>query len=122
MAEILVVDDHTGIRLLLQETFTHEGYEVHTASTGQDALNMLQKHTYKLLMLDNQLPIYSGIEVIEQMQILGIYVPTVFMTGMRDGIACEDWLGQVTEAVIEKPFNLQDVCSLARYIIEGGTS
>ena len=115
-----MVDDHTGIRMLLQETFNHEGYEVHTASTGQEALDKLKDHSYKLLMLDNQLPIYSGIEVIEKMQILGLCVPTVLMTGMRDGIACEEWLGEMTEAVIEKPFNLQDVCNLARFILKGG--
>lgn len=118
MTDILVVDDQTGIRLLLQEILQHQGYTVQTAATGQEAITKLSEKQFGLLMIDNQMPIYSGVEVLEKMQAQDMLIPTIFMTGMREGIACEDWLREVTETVIEKPFNLPDVCNLVKEILD----
>jgi len=122
MAEILIVDDHTGIRMLLQEILTHEGYAVRTATTGQEALDELVGEQCDLMMLDNQLPIYSGLEVLKKMDHLNISVPTILMTGMSDGLHEIEWVIEKTEGIVEKPFNLQDICKLISTILNNKTN
>lgn len=122
MAEILIVDDHTGIRMLLQEILTHEGYAVRTATTGQEALDELVKRKCDLMMLDNQLPVFNGIEVLEKMDHLDISVPTIFMTGLSDGLHEIDWIHEKTEEIVEKPFNLPDICNLIKEILNNKTN
>jgi len=122
MADILIVDDHTGIRMLLQEILTHEGYAVRTATTGQEALDELVKKECDLMMLDNQLPVFNGIEVLQKMDHLNISVPTILMTGLSDGLSEIDWIHEKTEEIVEKPFNLPDICNLIKEILNNKTN
>lgn len=65
MAEnvILVVDDEEPIRQLLDQFFTELNYTVHTAESGEEALEILKKEPVHLMFLDLKLPGMSGIEL-----------------------------------------------------------
>lgn len=65
-ARILVVDDEYSIRLLLSEELSHEGYEVATAASGEEALVMLEESKFDLMLLDLKMPGIDGLEVMEE--------------------------------------------------------
>ena len=65
-ARILIVDDDPDIVLALENRVTWMGHEPLTARDGKDALRMIQQEQPDLVLLDIQLPIFSGIEVLQQ--------------------------------------------------------
>ena len=117
MADILIVDDHTGIRMLLQEVLTNEGHLVQTAKTGKEAMDFMLVSDYKILLLDFQLPVWNGAEVLRQMEEKQINIPTILMTGMSDHLPAGSKSSPLIASVVEKPFNLQDICVLVENIL-----
>ncbi|MHB1392394.1 MAG: response regulator [Clostridia bacterium] len=73
MKRILVIDDTKNIRLLLTKCLEHEGYQVETASDGQEALDMFKKSKYDLAFLDIKMSRLSGTEL--QRENTGVNVP-----------------------------------------------
>lgn len=66
MKRVLVVDDTKNIRLLLTKCLELEGYEVETASNGQEGYEKICGGAYNLVFLDIKLPELSGTEVLRR--------------------------------------------------------
>ncbi|WP_106496009.1 response regulator [Lentibacillus sp. Marseille-P4043] len=116
--EILIVDDQPGIRLLLQEVFINEGYQVETANTGKEALEKIHSNTFDLIMLDYKLPIVDGAEVLQRLEEQGITTPAILMSGLAEGLVKESEKYSMVQEVIAKPFNIQDVCSTVKTLLD----
>jgi len=67
-ARLLVVDDDALSRELLYRRIKKFGYDVDTAESGLDALDMLKKNKYDLVFLDVIMPNLSGIELLERIK------------------------------------------------------
>jgi len=67
-ARILVVDDEIEILRALQRSLTAHGFEVFTASNGEEALEGVSRHRPDLILLDLGLPVMSGLEVCERVR------------------------------------------------------
>ena len=65
-ARILIVDDDPDIVLALENRVTWMGHESLTATDGKDALRMIHQEQPDLVLLDIQLPIFSGIDILQQ--------------------------------------------------------
>ncbi len=87
----LVVDDELGIRTSISRILSrltivipdHEAevnFEVETAETGEEALELLRSAPPEILLLDNKLPGISGIEVLEEIAPLNLDMHTVIIT------------------------------------------
>jgi two-component system KDP operon response regulator KdpE len=59
---ILVVDDEPQIRRVLRATLSAQGYEVHDARSGEEALDKLRALRVDLVLLDMNMPGMSGLE------------------------------------------------------------
>lgn len=104
MASVLVIDDTKNIRILLTQCLKFEGYEVTTASNGNDALKLLTDKTFDLIFLDVRMPELSGTEVLRQMRQMGVNTPVVIITAfgtVKNAVECTQ-LGAVT--YLQKPF------------------
>jgi len=79
---ILVVDDDEMVLMALDELLKPEGYEVHTVSSGSDALERLNKDGYDLLMLDIIMPEMDGFELCKRIRKMEAYkeTPILFLT------------------------------------------
>ncbi|MBC7249012.1 MAG: response regulator transcription factor [Anaerolineae bacterium] len=64
-AKILVVDDEQSVRLSLAELLSMEGYQVTTASSGEEAVRYLKESSFDLTLLDLIMPGMGGLEVME---------------------------------------------------------
>jgi len=68
MAKILVVDDLSNIRELLQFHLSLEGHEVLEAENGHEAIDLVGKHQPEVMILDVMMPEIDGFEVLEQLR------------------------------------------------------
>ncbi len=64
MKSLLVVDDDTNCRKLYETEFSEEGYAVHVAPGGREALKMLEESNYDLVILDIKMPEMDGLETL----------------------------------------------------------
>ena len=62
-AQILVVDDEAPIRITMSEVLRRRGFEVVTAASGEEALELVHERPFDLLLLDLKLPGIDGVEV-----------------------------------------------------------
>ncbi|HMB95574.1 MAG TPA: response regulator [Tepidisphaeraceae bacterium] len=69
-ASILVTDDESNIRLTVRTALETEGYLVREAANGRDALEAIEKQTPDLMVLDLNMPVLDGMQVLEQLKSL----------------------------------------------------
>jgi len=109
MKKILVIDDTKNIRMLLTKCLEHEGYQVETASDGQEALDMFGKNKYDLAFLDIKMSRLSGTEVLKSIRGMGILTPVIIITAyatVKNAVECTK-LGAVT--YLQKPFTAEKI-------------
>lgn len=78
--KILVVDDDTLGREYLCETLTRGGYDIVSASNGQQAVFMIGREGYDLIFLDMKMPGMCGMEVLEKVKAVSPEAVVVLMT------------------------------------------
>jgi heterodisulfide reductase subunit A len=77
---ILVVDDELIVRDSLKDWLVEEGFDVHTAESGPDALEKIAKQPYHLMLLDIKMPEMDGVEVLQRSKDMRPELPVVMMT------------------------------------------
>lgn len=80
-ARILVVDDESNIRELLQEILSEEGYEVTTAADATSARRARSEQDFDLTLLDIWMPDTDGISLLREWSEEGVVGPVVMMSG-----------------------------------------
>lgn len=63
-AKILVVDDEANIRLTLSALLQRTGYDVTSAENGEAAVDLLEQHSFDLLLVDLKMPGMGGMQVV----------------------------------------------------------
>jgi two-component system nitrogen regulation response regulator NtrX len=119
MAEpvVLIVDDEEGIRESLNDIFTDEGYATFTASSGEDALDVIRKQMPDLIMLDVWLPGIDGLEVLEKIKEEGD--PTVIMISGHGTIETAVKATRMgAYDFLEKPLSLERVVLASKRALE----
>ncbi len=110
---ILVVDDDSGIRETVSDVLSFEGYPVHTATNGEEALEAigtLRANNPKcpcMLLLDMRMPVLDGWGVARELRERGIEVPIIVMTAARDARVWAREIG--ADGCLPKPFELPDL-------------
>jgi two-component system OmpR family response regulator len=116
-ARLLVVDDEPNIVELLSASLRFAGFEVATASTGQEALTTARTFRPDLALLDVMMPGMDGFELVRRLRGEGARVPVLFLTA-RD--ATEDKVMGLTlggDDYVTKPFSLDEVLARIRAIL-----
>jgi two-component system response regulator HydG len=80
-ARMLVVEDQDTVRDLLVAVLRAEGYEVETASSGEDALGVLERESFGLVLLDINLPGITGMDVLARARPLQTDAQFLMLTG-----------------------------------------
>jgi len=107
--KILVVDDQPGIRLLLTEVFAQNGYDVHTAETGTEALELLKRLSIDLAIIDYQLPDVDALSIVKKLKGKSCQVPLILMSGLVEELMKEHISYKNIVKIIGKPFDVEDL-------------
>lgn len=83
-ASIVVVDDEPSIRDLLVASLHFSGFEVTTAASGTEAIEVIEKTQPDLIVLDVMLPDIDGFTVTRRIRQEGIDAPVLFLTARDD--------------------------------------
>lgn len=66
--KVLVVDDELLIREFLVETLSRRGLEVHSAACGEEALPLVEQHSFDLMITDMKMPGMTGLELLRRVK------------------------------------------------------
>lgn len=109
MKTLLIVDDQTGIRLLLNEVFSKEGFETRLAANGMEALQSVAEKKPDCVLLDMRMPGLSGVEVLKRIKKQSPDIPVIMMTAYGEIDLTEDAFAHGAERYFTKPFNIYEV-------------
>ena len=106
---VLIVDDEAGIRRLLHQSLSREGYRCEEADTAEQILNRLKASPTELVILDIKMPGKAGNEVLPEIKAnypdTAVIMATA-VTGISMAIQC---MRQGADDYICKPFDLDEV-------------
>ncbi|RHW40026.1 response regulator [Lysinibacillus yapensis] len=109
MKNILIVDDQKGIRLLLNEVFTKEGYNVYQAANGLEALKIIDCHKVDCMMLDMKIPGMNGLEILKSVGERNVKIPVFMMTAFEEEELIEEARRLGMTKYFRKPFNIFEI-------------
>jgi two-component system response regulator AtoC len=81
---LLIIEDDASLSQMLQFHFEDEGFEIATASTCSEGLQLLGKTAFDLILLDQQLPDGTGLELLQQIDTREPGPAVIMMTGQHD--------------------------------------
>ena len=84
---ILVVDDDTRLRSLLQRYLREQGFLVSAAKDAAEAEGFLKTYLFDILIVDIMMPKVTGIEFLERLREGGNWVPVILLTAMGEAAA-----------------------------------
>jgi DNA-binding NtrC family response regulator len=116
--KILVVDDEHLIRWSLEQNLKKQGYEVITAGTGEDALQLAREQQPDLVLLDIQLPGISGIEVLEKMKDFDEDIIVIMLTAHGGLETAVNAMRLGAYDYVSKPFNLDELTIIIKKALE----
>ncbi len=105
-SKILVVDDEEIIRVLLTEILIEDGYEVTTAASGEEAVQLLEGGCFDLLISDMVMPGMNGIEVLQAAFQTNPHQATIMITGYPSVDTAVRLVSLGAADYITKPFNV----------------
>jgi two-component system, OmpR family, KDP operon response regulator KdpE len=112
-ASILVVDDEPQIRRTLRTTLSFRGYLITEAATGEEALELVRKQKPDLILLDVNLPGFSGIETCREIR-RTTDAPIIMLTvrnAERDKVVALD---AGADDYVTKPFGIEELLARVR--------
>ncbi len=116
---ILVVDDEEDIRRLLGYALTKEGFDVHTAATGEEALMEARELHPNLLILDLMLPGLDGLEVCRLLKRNGqtASIPVIMLTAKGGEADVVRGLETGADDYVSKPFSTAVLLARVRSLL-----
>lgn len=115
---ILIVDDQPGIRMLLEEVFSKEGFETLSASNGREALDIFEELRPELVLLDMKIPGMDGIEILKRMKQECEGVQVVMMTAYGELNLIEEAKTCGAVRHFTKPFDVFELRETVKKLLE----
>jgi two-component system KDP operon response regulator KdpE len=111
--KVLVVDDEPQIRRVMRATLTSQGYEVHDARSGEEALEALRERRFDLILLDVNMPGMGGLDACREIR-AGSDAAIVMLTvrnAEADKVAALD---AGADDYVTKPFSMPELLARIR--------
>ncbi|SDD19286.1 response regulator [Paenibacillus sp. cl123] len=107
--KLLIVDDQNGIRILLMEVFSSEGYDTYQAGNGKLALEIVRSSKPDLVLLDMKIPGMDGLDILKHIKSIDASIKVIMMTayGELDMIKEATDLGAIMH--FTKPFDIDEL-------------
>ncbi len=107
---ILIVDDESVIREIFTDFLSGEGYSCTEAADGDEAVKILKKEKFDLLISDFRMPNMNGAELLQWCRDNNIHFPVIFITGNPELLPIEKIaLKDCCAALLSKPVALEKI-------------
>ncbi len=116
--KILAVDDVDNIRNLIRNEFSLEGFDVTTASSGEEALKLIDRFDFDVVLLDIKLPKMNGIETLERMKQKSPATEVIMITGYGDIRSAVESIKLGARDYVTKPFKLDVLIAIVRQAVK----
>ncbi|MCK5340429.1 MAG: response regulator [Desulfobulbaceae bacterium] len=107
MKKILLVDDEDSIHLFYREELEEEGYEVHSALSGEEAMDKLSIIKPDLVILDIQMPGMNGIDALRRIKEINSNIPVILSSAYQE--FKQDLASWASDDFIVKSSNLDEL-------------
>ena len=112
MAKILIAENELALREFIARGLAQRGYDVAMAQDGSDAVDLLKKQKFDLLLTDIDMPIMDGIALA---LLVGKEYPKtriVIMSGHEHQLERAQGLNSLVHKVVSKPFTIAAICTV----------
>jgi CheY-like chemotaxis protein len=118
-ARILIVDDESKNRQLLEVMLQPEGYVVSSASSGEEALDLVARESPDLVVLDVMMPGMDGYQVTAKIKadLATRHIPVILLTALDDRNSRTHGLRAGAEDFLTKPVNRAELCERVRRLL-----
>jgi DNA-binding response OmpR family regulator len=115
MKKILIVEDEEALCLLYKEELSQEGYDVMTVYDAEQALEVLNRERFDLIITDIRMPGRDGVELITQILGLRKGIPIIINTAYQS--YKEDFMTWAADAYVVKSSSLQELKSKIKELL-----
>src|SRR5580698_7257645 len=116
---ILWVDDESELLESHRIFLRSKGYEVQWASNADDAVELLRRHPFDLMLLDEQMPGTRGLDAYRDVREISPNLPVVMVTKSEDDATLKEAIGANIHDYLVKPVNPRQVLSVITQILDG---
>ncbi len=117
---ILVIDDESIMRKIVQSMLATCGYKVLLAEDGEIGIEIFKKNKniIKAVILDLSMPKKSGIETFTEIQRINPEIKVIIYTGFVDSMTKEMLMKHGIKGILNKPFNLEEISKKLNVILK----
>ncbi len=119
MARILLAEDEDGVREFVSRVLTLNGHSVLEAHDGAQAVELMDKHHFDLLLTDIVMPVMDGISLALKVRDTRPAVPIILMTGYANESQRAHNLSVLIEELLSKPFNKDQLMKAVNDALSG---
>src|ERR671918_412624 len=116
---ILWVDDEVEGLAAHRRFLEEQGFSVEQAAHGDDALALLRRHPYAVVLLDEQMPGRRGLELLPEIRAIDPALPVVMVTKSEEPGTLRDAIGVEVDDYLVKPVHPRQVLSVVTRLVEG---
>src|SRR5574341_2632382 len=117
---ILWVDDEIEGLAPHRQFLESQGFAVAQAAHGDDALALLRRQPYSVVLLDEQMPGRRGLELLGEILAIDPAMPVVMVTQSEDEGTMREAIGVEVDDYLVKPVHLRQILSVVTRLLEGG--
>ncbi|HEY2170664.1 MAG TPA: response regulator transcription factor [Candidatus Angelobacter sp.] len=114
---ILIAEDDAPLATVIAQAFKSEDHVTKVAASGDHALHLMQKETFDLLILDLNLPVIAGNEVLHRVRSENSDIPILILTAtdeVEERVACLD---AGADDYLTKPFSFSELSARIRAVL-----
>ncbi|MDP2799207.1 MAG: sigma-54 dependent transcriptional regulator, partial [Deltaproteobacteria bacterium] len=118
MAKILVVDDELSMREFFKLMLDSEGYQAECVQNGREAVSLIQKNFYDLVITDIRMPGMDGIEVLKKVKEISPETIVIMISAYATTETAVTAMKQGAYDYIPKPFNVEEIKLIIQKALE----
>jgi CheY-like chemotaxis protein len=115
---ILVVDDNASMTIALQDILDIKGFDVYSALSGADALDILRDHPVDILLTDVKMPDMDGVVLFRKAREIHQDIITFIMTAYAADELIQKGISEGVKAVMTKPVDIDLFLSMLSAIAQ----
>ncbi len=114
---ILIIEDEDGVRAVLEELLSMEGYKTIAVNNGFEGLSRFKQTQIDLVFTDVRMPGMSGREVYKAIRKINPNTPVIVVTGWEPEAVRREFNDIAANVVLKKPFDVDEVLDLVSELI-----